>query len=162
MRHETDLTPLWRSEQQKKGRWLRACSRALWESDLIASRLTLFLAEMLWAIMLLWPGDTFGRPTYTAMTAAAREEIWAFVFIFSAFVQLYIVVNECYTTAFTKIFTGWNAALWIYVVIGMLGSVYPPPAAIGGEIALAILATWIFIRPFFLEMMYRRAYERGL
>jgi hypothetical protein len=29
----------------------------------------------------------------------------------------------------------------------MLASVYPPPAAIGGEIALALSAFWIWLRP---------------
>ena len=38
-------------------RALRGMSRALFDSDLIASRLALFLAEALWAIMLFWPGD---------------------------------------------------------------------------------------------------------
>lgn len=141
-------------------KYLRACSRALWDSDLIASRLTLFLAELLWAVMLLWPGDTFGRPTYNAMAHVAPEEAWAAVFAVSAAMQLYIVLSESFHSTLSRSFAGWNAALWVYTVIGMLGSVYPPPAAIGGEIALTVLAVWIFARPYLLATMYGRAHAR--
>lgn len=141
-------------------KYLRACSRALWDSDLIASRLTLFLAELLWAAMLLWPGDTFDRPTYTAMAHVMSEELWAFVFAMSAATQLGIVLLEDYHSRFSRIFAGWNAALWLYTVAGMLASVYPPPAAIGGEIALTVLACWIFVRPYALAAMYGRAHAR--
>lgn len=141
-------------------KYLRACSRALWDSDLVASRLTLFLAELLWAAMLLWPGDTFDRPTYTAMSHVMSEELWAFVFAMSAATQLGIVLLEDYHSRFARMFAGWNAALWLYTVVGMLASVYPPPAAIGGEIALTVLACWIFVRPYALAAMYGRAHAR--
>ena len=59
-------------------------SRALFDSDLIATRLALFLAEALWAIMLFWPGDTFDRPTYSEMGKLAPELVWATAFGISA------------------------------------------------------------------------------
>ena len=31
-------------------------SKALWDSDLVATRIVLSLSEMFWAVMLLWPG----------------------------------------------------------------------------------------------------------
>lgn len=139
---------------------LRAFSRALWDSDLVASRLTLFAAELLWALMLFWPGETFGRPTYGAMAAIAPEWLWACVYMGSAIVQLRIVTAEAFHERWARWFAGWNAALWLMTVGGMLMSVYPPPAAIGGEIALSALAAWIFARPYFLAMMYRQANER--
>lgn len=141
-------------------RYYRACSRALWDSDLIASRLTLFLAELLWALMLLWPGDTFDRPTYNLMAVVASEGTWAALFLTSATLQMYIILSENFRSAFAHCFAGWNAMLWVFVVASMIGSVYPPPAAIGGEISLAVLAVWIFIRPYFLTIMYGRAYAR--
>ena len=141
-------------------RYYRACSRALWDSDLIASRLTLFLAELLWALMLLWPGDTFDRPTYNLMSVVATEGTWAVLFLTSATLQMYIILSENFRSAFAHWFAGWNALIWVFVVASMIGSVYPPPAAIGGEISLAVLAVWIFIRPYFLTIMYGRAYAR--
>ena len=148
------------SKNYSSARYYKACSRALWDSDLIASRLTLFLAELLWALMLLWPGDTFDRPTYHLMSVLATEGAWSVLFLTSATIQLYIVLSENFRSAFAHCFAGWNAMLWVFVVVSMVGSVYPPPAAIGGEISLAVLALWIFIRPYFLMIMYGRAYAR--
>jgi hypothetical protein len=39
----------------------------------------------------------------------------------------------------------------------MLVSMYPPPAAIGGDIALAFASGWVFIRPYILSEGYKRA-----
>lgn len=124
-----------------------ALHRVMWETDLIGSRITLALAELLWSIMLFWPGDTFDRPTYTMMASVFREEYWAVIFLVSAIIQISIVLsNKMHTTA-SWFFAGWNFTLWGYTVWSMISSVYPPPAAIGGEIALAISSGWIWLRP---------------
>lgn len=143
-----------------RDRYLRSLSRALWDSDLIASRLTLFMAEAAWAFMLFWPGETFGRPTYDAMAHVASEEAWALIFAVSSATQLNIVLMEDFHSRFARYFAAWNAVLWVYVVVGMLLSVYPPPAAIGAEIAAAVLAFWIFVRPYALASMHGRAHAR--
>jgi len=122
-------------------------SKALWDSDLIASRISLALSEFFWAVMLLWPGDTFTRPTYALMHKAANEEVWGILFLASAVTQMSIVLMDDMHSRFARYFAGWNAALWTYVVTSMLISVQPPPAAIGGEIALALIAVWIWARP---------------
>lgn len=138
-----------------------ALSRALFDTDLIVTRLVLGVAEMLWAIMLIWPGDTFSRPTYHGMSHVMNEEAWAFVFLLSAITQISIVVMEQFHTAFARYFSGWNAGLWIFVVTSMMISVYPPPAAIAGEIALAGAALWIFIRPYIIFEGIVRARTRS-
>lgn len=138
-------------------RFMSAFCRALFDSDLVASRITLALAELLWAIMLFWPGDTFGRPTYTLMSHVANESVWAGVFLLSAVTQISIVAMEDFYSAFARYFAAWNAVLWCYTVASMLLSVYPPPAAIGGEVALALSAAWIWLRPIVLMEGYRRA-----
>ena len=132
-------------------------SRALLDSDLIATRLGLFLAELCWAVMLFWPGETFGRPTYDLMGRIAPEEVWALMFIVSACLQMHIVIFEVYHTTFAHWFARWNALLWVATVGMMLGSVYPPPAAIGGEIALMVSAVWIAVRPSILAKGERHA-----
>lgn len=134
-----------------------AMSRALFDSDLIATRITLAMAEMLWGIMLFWPGETFSRPTYKIMAHIMTEEAWALLFLVTAALQLTIVLQETFHTAFAKYFSAYNAVLWNTVVIGMLLSVYPPPAAIAGEMALAFAATWIWLRPYILTEGFRRA-----
>ena len=135
---------------------LTAFSRVLWDSDLIASRVTLALGELFWAIMLLWPGDTFGRPTYSHMAMVINEEAWGVLFLLSSVTQISIVLSDDLHSQFAKYFSGWNAALWLYTVVSMLLSVYPPPAAIGGEIAVALSAIWIWLRPYILAEGYKQ------
>lgn len=136
---------------------IHATSRLLWDTDLIGTRFLLAVAEALWALMLFWPGDTFGRPTYSVMATAFNETVWAILFLMSAITQLTIVLQDDFHSRFARYFAGWNAVLWFSVVLSMLMSVYPPPAAIAGEIALAVGAMWIWVRPYILVEGYRRA-----
>lgn len=142
---------------------LDGMSRALFDSDLIASRLALFLAEALWSVMLFWPGDTFGRPTYSEMSKLAPELVWAAAFGISAVLQICIVIYRQCERTWAHLFACWNAMLWCLSVMLMLKGVYPPPAAIGGEVALALSALWIAIRPAILQKgeRYAAAAMRG-
>ena len=125
----------------------RMSENLLWKSNQVGTRLTLALGEFCWAVMLFWPGNTFDRPTYSHMHSVMTEEWWACLFLWSAFTQVYIVVKDRYHTFWSWQFAGWNFLLWFYTVCSMLASVYPPPAAIGGEIALTVSAGWIWLRP---------------
>jgi hypothetical protein len=138
-------------------KYLKSLSRTLWDSDLIATRISLFFAELLWAIMLVWPGETFHRPIYIGMSTLAEEETWALIFLVTAILQLGIVVVDTLHSKFARYFAAWNAVLWLYITLSMLVSMYPPPAAIGGDIALAFASGWVFIRPYILSEGYKRA-----
>ncbi len=138
-------------------KYIYALSRAIWDSDLIGTRITLFLGELSWAIMLFWVGDTFSRPTYAHMSMLFNEEVWGTIFLISAFTQLSIILMNDMHGKFARYFACWNASLWMYVVWSMIVSVYPPPAAIGGEIALALGAAWVWLRPYILAEGYKRA-----
>jgi len=123
------------------------CMKLVLYADLHATRFILALAELVWATSLFWPGDTFDRPTYTALRhTQISEEVWACIWLFSAVTQLYILYTGKYHTQPAVIFAGANSILWWFVTIGMYLSVYPPPAAIGGELALCVAATWVWIR----------------
>lgn len=137
-------------------RFVNGMTRALFDSDLIATRLCLFLAEALWAIMLFWPGDTFDRPTYSEMGKVASELWWACAFGISAVLQLSIVIYAQCQALWARAFAVWNALLWGISVGLMLAGVYPPPAAIGGEAALAVSAVWIAVRPLIFAVGERR------
>ena len=142
-------------------RALSGMSRALFDSDLVATRLVLFLAEAMLATMLWWPGDTFERPTYSVMGQHAPEVVWACAFGVSAVLQLSIVLYEQCQRLWARVFAVWNAALWLSAVALMIAGVYPPPAAIGGEIALTVSAVWIAVRPlYFLKWEHLHAAQR--
>ena len=136
---------------KQKPNLIEGCSSALFESDLIATRLSLAVAELLWAVMLLWPGNTFDRPTYFWMSQFGSETLWALVFLVSGLYQGYIVAAQKVRSRQAEVFAYFNAFIWVFTVGCMLASVYPPPAAIGGEISLAVAAFWIAIRPVLLK-----------
>lgn len=138
-------------------KFLSAVSRLIWDTDLVATRFLLGIAELMWVLMLLWPGDTFERPTYRVMSEVMSEAGWALVFLLSAATQITVVLMDDLHSRFARYFSGWNAILWTFVVVSMLLSVTPPPAAIAGEISLAFGALWVWIRPYILVEGYVRA-----
>lgn len=125
-------------------------STLIFDSDLIGTRFTLGLAELIWAITLFWPGGTFDRPTYALMAHIFSEEMWGLIFLLSGVTQLTIALTGNVHHWFSRLFSGWNACLWVYIVVAMYCSVFPPPAAISGETALALASLWIWFRPFIL------------
>jgi len=143
--------------QPNQHRVICSISHALWDTDLIASRLVLAFGELFWGVMLLWPGSTFDRPVYSHMGQLLPEVAWGALFLASSATQTFIVVSQKLHNKFARCFAAWNALFWGYTVISMLMSVYPPPAAIGGEVAIAIAAFWIWVRPYILAEGYKRA-----
>lgn len=135
----------------EKGKYVNGVSDALFKSDFVATRLILAMAELIWAVMLFWPGNTFSHPTYTVMGEIAPELCWAVLFLFTAGIQYYIVATKATQTKTAWYFSCWNAMLWVTAVGSMLVSVYPPPAAIGGEIALMFAAVWIWACPLIVK-----------
>ena len=138
-------------------RGLKNLSKVLFDTDLISTRITLAFAEVLWAIMLFWPGDTFVRPTYSIISGVMSETAWAFTFMITGMLQLSIVLFNQYGRPWAQVFANWNAVMWVFVVGASLMSVYPPPAAIGGEIALACAAVWLWARPLIIREVFNRA-----
>lgn len=128
-----------------KNIWCRAASLAYY-SDLHGVRLLLAMSELFWAVALFWPGNTFDRPTYTAMSHIMSEGLWGFVFLIMSATQLSILATGDYHSRFPVWFAAVNQSVWWLVVISMYMSVYPPPAAISSELALAIGATWVWVR----------------
>lgn len=118
----------------------------LFFSDLHGVRVVLGFSELLWALTLLWPGETFGRPIYTVMATVMSENAWGLMFLLSSFTQFGIIYRADYHSKFATYFAGWNMTLWMYVVISMYLSVTPPPAAISGEFGLALSAGWVWVR----------------
>lgn len=126
---------------------------------MVMTRLLLGVAEFLWFLLLLWPGDTFSRPAYSIMAKMMPEEAWALVFFASSVTQIGIVLYKDFYCLLARYFAAWNMVLWVFVVSSILLSNYPAPAAISGEIALALASIWIWVRPYLLLRGIERAYE---
>ncbi len=114
------------------------------EDNLTGIRVLLAFAELVWAITLYWPGETFGRPTYNGMASLASEIEWAAVFLISAILQGYVLYRGVFSGWLASSFAAWNSVLWVFVCASMYLSVFPPPAAISGELSLAMGAVWVF------------------
>jgi hypothetical protein len=121
-------------------------ARLIFWTDLQGVRSLLALAELMWAMALAMPGDTFERPTYTVMSMVAGEDVWMLMFLLTGVIQLYLLLQWRVHSGFSKYFAFWNSTLWWFVVISMYLSVWPIPAAISGELALAVGASWVFVR----------------
>jgi hypothetical protein len=124
-----------------------AFRRAVWESDFIGSRITLGFAEFFWGAMLLWPGESFSRPSYAILASAASENGWGVCFLISSFIQFTIILTNRMHSITAWFFAGWNFLFWGWTVWAMTSSVSPPAAALGGEIAMVFTAGWIWLRP---------------
>lgn len=135
-------------------------AKAMFDDKMVNTRIVLALSEFLWAVLLLWPGNTFSRPTYAHMALVISEEAWGVVFAMSAAMQLTIVLQGDFHSRFARYFAAWNMVLWVYVVSSMLLSVYPPPAAVSGEIVLAGFAFWIWLRPYLIVGWLRSIYAQ--
>ena len=121
-------------------------------SDTNASRFTLGMAELIWAVSLFWPGDTFSRPTYTAMAELMSEEAWGALFLATGLLQFAILIRHRFHNRYAVAFAAWNTMLWWYATISTYASVYPPPAGISGELALAITASWVLVKSGYLAI----------
>lgn len=137
----------------------RHVAAALFDSDLIATRILLGLAEAFWAVTLWWPGESFARAVYGDMAVVMHEDAWGLVFALSAVTQLTLVALGKFHCVGAFLFAGWNFVLWFFVSVSILFSVYPPPSAISGELVLTLAAGWIWLRPVLLGHWYRKAHR---
>jgi hypothetical protein len=118
----------------------------LFQSDLEATRLLLSWGALFWALMLFWPGDTFGRPTYTIMGHYASEHVWATAFLLQGAVMMYSLLFGYKSRITLVVDAVLGCVLWTVSCLCMLASVYPPPAAISAEICAAVASWWVLVR----------------
>ena len=125
----------------------RKMIRLLLYSDLLCTRFTLGISEIMWGVVLIISqGQTFSRPTYAAMKhTGLSEDMWGMIWIVTGITQLYILFSGRHHNLFAVCFAGYNAALWWFVVIGCFLSVQFP-AGMCGEVGLAIAASWVYLR----------------
>lgn len=118
----------------------------LLRSDIEPIRFFIATSSLLWGILLLLPGDTFERPTYTLMASLASEGVWATAHLAHSVTAIY----SLFTGAKNKLIFGLDpilgAAIWTTSGIAMLASVSPVPAAIAPHLIGAVAAWWLLVR----------------
>jgi hypothetical protein len=129
-------------------------SALLWDDKMIGTRFTLAISEFIWGVTLIVWGaahNLFQRPTYKYMDMLGNEYGWGVVFLLSSALQMTIVLSNDLHSRFAHYFASVNAVLWVVSIGGCFLSVYPPPSAMSGELALTAAAIWIAIRPAILN-----------
>lgn len=126
------------------------------------TRLLLCMGSLTWAMLLGLPSDIFvpGRTTYTLMAAVAPERVWALAFLVHSIWGLYTlstgVRNHVALTMDALLgcvlWTGSTllcfAAHWPYHLTGFTNQLfnYPMPAAMSGELWVAVASWWHLVR----------------
>jgi hypothetical protein len=125
-----------------------ALSRTIFDTQLVSARMSLCLAEFLWFVFLIFPGNTFDRPIYALMKTVLTEDLWSLIFLVSAACHFYIIISENFYGIFARMFSLLNSLLWVSVVVLVLvASNGFAPASLAGDAALAIIAIWIWLQP---------------
>lgn len=129
-----------------KNLWLRMFNISYY-SDLHATRMLLAISELACATLLLFVGNTLSYPSYTIMTSIMSDGAWAFLFLLMGMTQISILASGDYHSPFPVWFAAINQSVWWFMIISMMvSSPQSPPLAMGGYLALAIGASWVWIR----------------
>lgn len=123
-------------------------------SDMLATRFSLAIGAILWAIFLFWPGNLFtpARTTYHLMAEIMSENAWATLFLIQgivAFVTLFGEIRNRWTLVFDA---SLGCALWTSSTIACFLShyhglsTYQPPAAMSYEVLGMVSSWWHLVR----------------
>lgn len=114
--------------------------RILIFSDLHATRITLATAEfMVFAELWLYPDRQMGQVLQTILPL----EVWQPLLLLTSLLQAFYIVRGYYHDTDAIVFAGWNALLWIFMVVTYVVKAGTFPAI---QIALLFSAAWVFIR----------------
>ncbi len=140
----------------------------LWCSDLEATRFTLALAAMFWAVLLAWSGDLFpspdqiesgtGRLTYAIMAQVMPERAWALLWGVQGIIMFWSLMTGVRSKALMIFDAVLGVSLWMFCVLSAFivywpkadvitaFMIYRPPAAMAGELAAIAASWWVLIR----------------
>jgi hypothetical protein len=140
----------------------------LWHSDMEATRFTLGVAALMWAVFLWWPGDLFptveevsagrGRLTYAIMAQIMDEDWWALLWFAQGSVMLWSLMTGIRNCKLMVIDAMLGVMLWTICVgsafivywpkadFWTAVMIYKPPAAMAGEIGMIFASWWVLIR----------------
>ena len=102
------------------------------------------LSGYLWGGCLAAPGDTLARPTYRHMGEIAQEDIWTFVFLALASLQLWrlFIKMDRQSVPFEVLLKTMSAIVWTSVAVLCMMAQWPLAAAMSDTFVIAIFA-WV-------------------
>jgi hypothetical protein len=106
------------------------------------------ISGYLWALCLLFPGDTLARPTYRHMAEVASEEMWIVLFVTLATLQLWRLLTRPFKHHFAVDFAVKASAmtLWWFVALACMSAQWPLAAAMSDTFVVAFATLWDFLR----------------
>lgn len=150
------MNSLWDGIDRRKRRpgWLKNVDHVMWRSDLLTTRFTLAIAALVWATLLLWPGQLFtpARQTYHFMSEIASEEVWGALFALQGVVMIYSLIFNKINRYMWVLDGVLGCVLWTTATVAcfashwIIGVSYSPPAAMSAEVALALASWWHLVR----------------
>jgi hypothetical protein len=122
--------------------------RLWWHRDTDTAAIVSIMSGYLWALCLVFPGDTLMRPTYRHMASVAPEWVWTTLFITVASLQVWRLLarpfrNHFYLDVQVKLVV---MCLWWYVAIACMASQWPLAAAMSDTFVIAFATFWDFLR----------------
>jgi hypothetical protein len=118
----------------------------LFVSSTETMRVHIALGSLLWGILLLTPGDTFDRPTYTYMAMIGPELAWAVAHLVHGGASMLSVLTGRRGFVVCVLDPVLGCVLWTSSAIAMLIAVYPLPAAIAPHLMGAAVSWWMLVR----------------
>lgn len=115
-------------------------------SDMRGVRLLLAWGSIFWGVLLLWPGETFSRPTYALMAKFAPEVVWGLAFLFQGAVMMYSLITQRHGKPIFIMDCMLGCALWVIATVACFASVSPPPAAMSAELVATFASFWNLVR----------------
>lgn len=126
----------------------------LWKADLEMTRLVLAVGSILWALLLLLPGQLFTqeRTTYLIMSKIGSEVTWGVLFLLQGLVMLYSLLYGYRSKVYFCVDALLGCILWTTATLACFAShyhgwvTYKPPAAMAYDLIGVLTSWWCLVR----------------
>lgn len=130
-------------------RFGRALGQLWTRGDTRPATIASVMSGYLWGIFLLFPEETLSRPTYKHMAEVMpQDECWAGLFFMVASLQLWRLYARTSRRSirFEYMLKIIACAMWSFVGLACMFSLYPPPAAMSDTLIISFATWWDLIR----------------
>lgn len=129
--------------------------RVMFFSDMTAAKFGCVLMSFIWGFTMILPANwaLFSQPEYSVMANTMPQGAWAFLFLLFGVLQLALLLMRKPLDSFPAIFAAMQTALWLFVASALW---FSPGSLPAGEIVIALMSGWIWVRSGFSTTPGRR------